>query len=200
MASDARCLSVSRLSQTIIEPDAVIRGDLATIEIGVHCLLSAHSILRPPPQRSRSALAYIPQQLSDYVFIGSHTLCEAATVGAYTSIGHHCVIGKRAVIGTCCLVRDGCVLVEQTVCPPLSVWEGNPGRMVGRLPDCWREMWMDHCRQYFKHFLPLPTSVTATPRGSVTSGAGKVAGAAPLAGASVGGAASAATSGASAAG
>ena len=157
----------------------MIRGDLATIEIGVHCLLSAHSILRPPPQRSRSSLAYIPQQLADYVFVGSYTLCEAASVGAYTSIGHHCVIGKRAVIATCCLVRDGCVLVEQTVCPPLSVWEGNPGRMVGRLPDCWREMWMEHCRQYFKHFLPLPTSATASPRGSVTSGSGK----APTAGA-----------------
>ena len=164
----------------------MIRGDLATIEIGQHCLLSAHCILRPPPQRSRSALAYIPQQLADYVFIGSYTLCEAASVGAYTSIGHHCVVGKRAVIATCCLLRDGCVLVEQTVCPPLSVWEGNPGRMVGRLPDCWREMWKEHCRQYFKHFLPLPTTATGTPRGSVTSGGGPALGSV-----SVGGAASA---------
>ena len=173
------------LAQTIIEADAVIRGDLATIEIGVHCLLSAHSILRPPPQRTRSALAYIPQQLSDYVFVGEHTLCEAASVGACTSIGAHCVLGKRCVVGTCCLLRDGCVLVEQTVCPPLSVWEGNPGRMVGRLPDCWRDVWMDHCRTYFKHFLPLPssaaTSTSASPRGSVTSGGSRGAGAASAA-------------------
>lgn len=163
----------------------MIRGDLATIEIGVHCLLSSHSILRPPPQRSRSTLSYIPQQLSDYVFIGAHTVCEAASVGPYTSIGQHCIVGKRAVIGTCCQLRDGCVLVEQTVCPPLSVWDGNPGRMVGRLPDCWRDMWMEHCRQYFKHFLPLPASASASPRTSVTSGSGKVAAAGSAVGGSV---------------
>ena len=171
----------------------MIRGDLATIEIGIHCLLSSHSILRPPPQRSRSTLSYIPQQLSDYVFIGSYTLCEAASVGAYTSIGHHCVIGKRAVIATCCMLRDGCVLVEQTVCPPLSVWEGNPARMVGRLPDCWRELWMEHCRQYFKHFLPLPSSVSASPRGSVAVGAGKAVSAGPAAAVGASATASAAT-------
>lgn len=189
--SQHRLLSASLSVQTIIEPDAVIRGDLATIEIGAHCLLSAHSILRPPPQRSRSTVAYIPQKLDDYVFIGAHTLCEAATIGAYTSVGAHCILGKRSVVSTCCLLRDGCVLVEQTVCPPLSVWEGNPARMVGRLPDAWREMWMEHCRQYFKHFVPLPSSVTSSPRGSVS---GKVAvGMSGAAGTTAGGGASGAT-------
>jgi len=107
------------------------------------------------------------------------------------------VIGKRAVIGTCCVVRDGCVLVEQSVCPPLSVWEGNPGRMVGRLPDCWREMWMEYCRQYFKHFLPLPTSITASPRtsASAVSGSGSATARAGAAGVVATGAVSAGTGG-----
>ena len=109
------------MSQTIIEPHAIIRGDLSTIEIGLHCTIASHAILRPPTQRVKSTLQYIPQSIGDYCTVHSHAIVEAASIGAYCIIGERAIIGKRCVLSPCVLVEADAVLVEQTVCPPLSV-------------------------------------------------------------------------------
>ena len=153
--------------KTIIEPHAIIRGDLATIEIGLHCLIASGAVLRPPTHRVKSTLSYVPVSIGDYVTVGAGAVVEAASVGAYVTIGERAVVGKRCVLSSCVVVEKGAVLVEQTVAPPFSVWAGNPARMVGRLPDCWQAVCIDASRAYFHHFLPHPTSAGASPRTSV---------------------------------
>lgn len=41
-------LVVSFSGQTIIQQDCVIRGDLANVKIGRHCVISAKAVIRPP--------------------------------------------------------------------------------------------------------------------------------------------------------
>ena len=39
------------VSQTIIKPKVVVRGDLANVRIGRHCVVEENTVIRPPYKR-----------------------------------------------------------------------------------------------------------------------------------------------------
>lgn len=41
-------LIFSCLSQTIVMNDCIIRGDLANVRVGRHCVIKSRSVIRPP--------------------------------------------------------------------------------------------------------------------------------------------------------
>ena len=42
------CFAVSTVLQTIVMSDCVIRGDLANVRVGRHCVISRRAVIRPP--------------------------------------------------------------------------------------------------------------------------------------------------------
>lgn len=47
MSHHVRLLAVS-LFQTIVMNDCIIRGDLANVRVGRHCVVKSRSVIRPP--------------------------------------------------------------------------------------------------------------------------------------------------------
>jgi dynactin-5 len=139
----------------------MIRGDLATIEIGVNCLIGANAIIRPAEQKIKGGAAFIPVTIGDYVLIQDNSIIQAASIGSHVLIGANSVIGKRCIVSNCCDIAPNAVLAPGTVTPPFSRWEGNPAKLVSKLPEVWPQLMNDYMKGFFSAFQPTETSATA---------------------------------------
>ncbi|KAG7239493.1 hypothetical protein INR49_028964 [Caranx melampygus] len=66
--------------KTIVMNDCIIRGDLANVRVGRHCVV-----------KSRSS-GVLPLHIGDHVFIEEDCVVNAAQIGSYVHIGKNCVI------------------------------------------------------------------------------------------------------------
>ncbi|KAJ1910027.1 hypothetical protein IWQ60_010873 [Tieghemiomyces parasiticus] len=149
--------------KTIIQTDCVIRGDLrragpsqaVVIAIGRYCLLGQRSIIRPPHKTYKGVFSYYPMKIGDHVMIGERSIVEAANIGSYVEIGRNCIIGRFAMIKDGCRIEDNTVIAPGTVVPSFSVYAGNPGRLVGELPECTQELYEARSKDAYQKFVPV---------------------------------------------
>lgn len=76
----------------IIQPDVIIRGDLAAIKLGRNCIISKDVVIRPPFKKFSKGVAFFPLHVGDHVYIGEDSVVNAAVVGSYVYIGKNVVI------------------------------------------------------------------------------------------------------------
>lgn len=148
--SDKICV----LGKTIILRGAIIRGDLAPVEVGKHCVVGENVVLRGPDQLYKGSVVYIPLVVGKHVVIERDTSVQAASVGSHVHIGRDCVIDKRCIIKDCVRILDGTVLAPGTVVPPYCVYGGVPGRFVSRLPDSYPLAVEALTSSFYEHFKP----------------------------------------------
>ena len=158
--------------KNIVQSEAIIRGDLANVRVGRHCVISSKAVIRPPFKKFSKGVAFFPMQIGDHVFIGEGSVINAAIVNSYVYIGKNCVIGRRCTIRDCCYIEDGTILPPETVVPAfsrsqqcnakisiqvyfLSRISGSPGRVVGELPECSQDIMTDFTKSYYQHFKPV---------------------------------------------
>ncbi|KAL6702265.1 trimeric LpxA-like protein [Trichoderma pleuroticola] len=139
--------------KTVIQPEVMIRGDLVrtaapppssggtapqnttAVAIGRYCFLSRAVLLRPPGRIYKGVFTYMPLRIGDHVFIGQGTVVQAASIGNHVSIGNGCVINEFAILKDYVKVLDGTIVPANMVIPSFSIVAGQPGRVVGELPD-----------------------------------------------------------------
>jgi len=121
-------------------PEAMIRGDLANVNVGKHSVVGKNVVIRPPTKRIKGTLAYFPVSIGDCVFIDEDCVISAASIGSYVHIGKGAVISKLCILKDCCWIEEGSVLAPGTVVPPFTVYGGSPARFVKKLPECFQEM------------------------------------------------------------
>jgi len=141
--------------KTIIQSECVIRGDLANVRIGRHCVISKRAVIRPPFKKFSKGVAFFPLHIGDHAFIDEDTVVNAAHVGSYVYIGKNCVIGRRCVIKDCSMIADNTVLPQETVVPAFSMYSGSPGMYTKDLPECTQDLMMDYTKGYYQHFKQL---------------------------------------------
>lgn len=141
--------------KSIIMTDCVIRGDLANVRIGRHCVISRKAVIRPPFKKFSKGVAFFPLHIGDHVFIDEGSIVNATQVGSYVHIGKNCVIGRRCVLKDCCAIADNTVLPPETVVPPFTVFSGSPGTFTSELPECAQDLMVDFTLNYYQHFKPV---------------------------------------------
>ncbi|KAL3876667.1 hypothetical protein ACJMK2_034472 [Sinanodonta woodiana] len=141
--------------KTIIMTDCVIRGDLANVRIGRHCVISKKAVIRPPFKKFSKGVAFFPLHIGDHVLIGEDSIVNAAQIGSFVHIGKHCIIGRRCVLKDCCAIADNTVLPPETVVPPFTIFSGSPGRVTGELPECTQDLMVDVTMSYYQSFKPV---------------------------------------------
>ncbi|XP_016078141.1 PREDICTED: dynactin subunit 5 [Miniopterus natalensis] len=141
--------------KTIVMNDCIIRGDLANVRVGRHCVVKSRSVIRPPFKKFSKGVAFFPLHIGDHVFIEEDCVVNAAQIGSYVHVGKNCVIGRRCVLKDCCKILDNTVLPPETVVPPFTVFSGCPGLFSGELPECTQELMIDVTKSYYQKFLPL---------------------------------------------
>lgn len=75
------------------------------------------------------------QRLGDHVFVGEGSVVQAAMIGSHVHIGAGCVVGEFCIIKEYSKLLDGTVLPPFTVVPSFSIVAGQPGRVIGELPE-----------------------------------------------------------------
>ncbi|KAI0095374.1 trimeric LpxA-like protein [Daldinia grandis] len=138
--------------KTIIQAEAMIRGDLArtgqavsgssaapgsntAVAIGRYCYLSKGCCLRPPGRIYKGSFTFLPLRLGDHVFIGESTVIQAATVGSHVYIGQNVVVGEFSIIKDYVRVLEGTVIPPNMVIPSFSIVAGQPARVIGEVPE-----------------------------------------------------------------
>ncbi|KAK0387330.1 hypothetical protein NLU13_5643 [Sarocladium strictum] len=141
--------------KTVIQPDAMIRGDLVrtatssssagstgaapanstAVAIGRYSFLAKGALVRPGGRMYKGAFTYMPLKMGDHVFVGHGSVVQAASVGNHVSIGNGCTIGECAIIKDYVKILDGTIVAPFTVIPPFSIVAGQPGRVVGEIPE-----------------------------------------------------------------
>jgi len=140
--------------KTIVMNGCVIRGDLANVRIGRHCIISNRAVIRPAFKKFSKGVAFFPLHIGDHVLIEEDSVVNAAQVGSYVHIGKNCVIGRRSVLKDCCAIADNTILPPETVVPPFTLYSGSPGKVVSDLPDCTQDLMTDITVNYYQHFKP----------------------------------------------
>ena len=84
--------------KNIVQSEAIIRGDLANVRVGRHCIISSKAVIRPPFKKFSKGVAFFPLQIGDHVFIGEGSIVNAAVVSSYVYIGKNVIIGRRCVL------------------------------------------------------------------------------------------------------
>ncbi|KAI9639714.1 trimeric LpxA-like protein [Dioszegia hungarica] len=148
--------------KSIIQTGAILRGDLRrnapgqhpVITMGRYCTVGENAVLRPPGKMYKGQFTYYPQRIADFVTIGKDAVVEAAQIGSGVDIGEGAVIGQFVIIKDLAVIRPGTVLADATVVSSMSVWEGNPGRLVDTLPETYQETVEASCRSLYQRFRP----------------------------------------------
>ncbi|BEI86612.1 hypothetical protein CcaverHIS002_0608990 [Cutaneotrichosporon cavernicola] len=146
--------------KSIIQTRAIVRGDLrrnqtgsyVVISMGRYCLLGDGAILRPPGKIYKGAFTFYPVRIMDYVHIGADCIVEAASIGSCIEIGARSIIGKFTVIKDCARILPDSVVADGTVIPSLTVWGGNPAKLVNTLPETYQETIEEKCKSYYRNF------------------------------------------------
>ena len=143
--------------KSIIEHNTTLRGDLAKIKIGYYVVIGDGTILKPA-EKFGDSLSFIEMSIGDYTVIGKHCVIRAWQIGICCWIGQGCVINNKCVIEDCSMILDDTVLAPGTVVPPYTVFGGNPGKCVGKLPPTFDMIMNEHTHSFYKAFNPSQLS------------------------------------------
>ncbi len=108
-------------------PGAVLRGDMAAIQVGRRTNIQDGSVFH-------TDTGY-PAVIGEDCVVGHQACVHACTVGNRCLIGIRSVILTGAHIGDECIIGAGAVVTEGKVIPPRSLVLGVPGKVVRQVTD-----------------------------------------------------------------
>lgn len=109
--------------------NAVARGDVNRIEIGMYSNVQDNSVLH--------VADYNPCILGDYVTVGHNAVIHGAIVEDNCLIGIGAIVLTGAVVGRGSIVAAGALVREGQVIPPNSLVVGVPAKVVRAIPEEW---------------------------------------------------------------
>lgn len=79
----------------------------------------------------------IPIHIGSHTYIGQNThIAGSRSIGSCVYIGSNCILSSRSQVHDCCIIENETVVPSDMIVPPFSRVRGNPGRIVGMLPEC----------------------------------------------------------------
>lgn len=108
-------------AEASVWPGAVVRGDLARIEIGKRTNIQDGCLLHT---------THLPLIIGDDVTVGHGAILHSCDIGSSTLIGMGAIILDAAKIGENCVIGAGTLIPGGKIIPPGSVVMGNPFRIA----------------------------------------------------------------------
>jgi len=106
---------------------AVLRGDMAPIEVGARSNIQDGAVLHVAEHQ--------PCMLGEEVTVGHGAIIHACKIGDRCLLGMGSIILNGTVIGEECIIGAGTLIPGKKTIPPRSMVLGNPGRVVRGLTD-----------------------------------------------------------------
>lgn len=123
-------------SESTVWFGAVVRGDVASIEVGSRVNIQDGSVIHGIFGQSKTVL-------EDRVSIGHNAIVHGAKVCKGALIGMGAVVMDNAVVGEGAVVAAGAVVLEGTIIPSRTLYAGMPAKNRGDV----REDLQEHLSQ-----------------------------------------------------
>ncbi|KAF2838318.1 dynactin subunit 5 [Patellaria atrata CBS 101060] len=153
-ASIAGTANITLGGKTVIQSDVILRGDLhrlpstkpdgtgiphapTAISIGRCTVISSGCVLRPPSRLSRGTYSFYPMKIGDNVFIGHHSIVQAASISSHVYIAEHCVLQPFCIVKENVKILSHTVVPANMVIPSNSLVAGRPARVIGEVGEGW---------------------------------------------------------------
>lgn len=121
---------------------AVIRGDLAPVEIGENCSIQENAVVHVDTN--------VPTKIGNNVTVGHGAVIHGATIGDNCIIAIHSVVLNNAVIGEESIIGAGAIVMEGKKIPPRSIVFGIPGKVVKEVSETMRKEIRENARVYME--------------------------------------------------
>ena len=121
--------------RVFVGPQAIIRGDLAPIQLNKYCFVGNRSVIHPPYAMLKQQFKFVPTTIGSHTYIGDDCVIEAAVIGIGCHISDNCILSKRCILKDFVLVLEGSVISSDMVIPPFSIVSGNPAQIIGEQPE-----------------------------------------------------------------
>lgn len=119
---------------------AVIRGDVAPIEIGDNTNIQDNSVIH-------SEVGF-PTKIGSNVTIGHNSIIHGCEIGDNTLIGMGAIILNGAKIGKNCIIGAGAVITEGKVIEDNSLVLGVPGKVVRTITEEEKKRILNNAKAY----------------------------------------------------
>ncbi|MHA1977337.1 MAG: gamma carbonic anhydrase family protein [Candidatus Hodarchaeales archaeon] len=123
--------SVTVGENCFIGPNAVLRGDWGSIEIGAGSNIQDNCVIHSIPNETTT--------LGEECHIGHSSVVHQATLGKHVLVGINAVVGDWAEIGDNCIIGEGALVPRRKKIDAESVAVGIPCKIIGKLSDSQRE-------------------------------------------------------------
>jgi carbonic anhydrase/acetyltransferase-like protein (isoleucine patch superfamily) len=108
--------------------NAVVRGDVNTIQIGNRCNIQDGAVIHCTYQKTKTIIG-------NNVSIAHNAVVHGCTVQDNVLIGMGAIIMDEAVIGSDSVIAAGAVVLPGTIVEPGSVYAGMPAKRIKDISD-----------------------------------------------------------------
>lgn len=113
-------------SESTVWFGAIVRGDVASIEVGERVNIQDGAVIHGTFGKSQTVL-------EDRVSIGHNAIVHGARICKGALIGMGAVVMDNVIVGEEAVVAAGAVVLEGTVIPPGTLFAGVPAKLRGEV-------------------------------------------------------------------
>lgn len=113
--------------------NAIIRGDVHSIEIGDRSNIQDGAVIHCTYQKAKTVIG-------NDVSIGHRAIVHGCTVHDHVLIGMGAIVMDHAVINEYCIIAAGSIILENTICESGYIYAGSPAKKIKRISDEQRKL------------------------------------------------------------
>lgn len=113
--------------------NAIIRGDVHSIEIGDRSNIQDGAVIHCTYQKAKTVIG-------NDVSIGHRAIVHGCTVHDHVLIGMGAIVMDHAVINDYCIIAAGSIILENTICESGFIYAGSPAKRIKPISDDQRKL------------------------------------------------------------
>ncbi len=108
--------------------NAIIRGDVHSIEIGDRSNIQDGAVIHCTYQKAKTVIG-------NDVSIGHRAIVHGCTVHDHVLIGMGAIVMDHAVINEYCIIAAGSIILENTICESGYIYAGSPAKKIKAISE-----------------------------------------------------------------
>lgn len=113
--------------------NAIIRGDVHSIEIGDRSNIQDGAVIHCTYQKAKTVIG-------NDVSIGHRAIVHGCTVHDHVLIGMGAIVMDHAIINEYCIIAAGSIILENTICESGYIYAGSPAKKIKPISDEQRKL------------------------------------------------------------
>ena len=143
---------------SIIDDQALIRGDLSAIVVGEGTHVCENVVIHPSIIGDNTNTMQFPEKTSigKCSFLGKNSIIYSLSVGNYVYIGENCVLDQKSIVHNNVKILDNSYVPKEMVLIEGGIYGGNPVQYLGNVSESHQQFMEYFCSEYKKKLVIKP--------------------------------------------